>query len=135
MKIGYFGKLPGYGDFINRNVSPALIKYWDNWILQSIDCSRGQLREHWKLKYFNSPIWRFVVSEGVYSDSSISGIMMPSVDKAGRCFPFIVVCQAESQVNSFIFARKIDELHEHAEEFVLELLEKISPILMIFKTY
>ncbi len=127
MKVGYFGKLPGYGDFIQRNVSPELISYLDNWILQSVESSRGQLRENWKIRYFNSPIWRFVLSAGIFSDTSISGFMMPSIDKTGRCFPFIVICQADYQVNPFIFARKVDELHHHAEEFVLGLLEKNSP--------
>ena len=63
MKIGYFGKLPGYGDFIQRNVSPEFVKQWDNWLLKSIESSRTQLGEQWRGSYFNSPIWRFVISQ------------------------------------------------------------------------
>ena len=127
MKIGYFGKLPGYGDFIQRNVTPDIVKHWDNWIMKSIQASREQLADNWKAHYFNSPIWRFVIDHGALINSTVAGFMMPSVDKSGRCYPFTVICQAEHQVNPFIFARKTDEMHSNAEEFVLSLLEKRHP--------
>ena len=127
MKIGFFGKLPGYGDFVQRNVCPEFAKYWDNWVLKSLSSSREQLGDLWRDKYFNSPIWRFVISQDTVSHTPVAGFIMPSVDKAGRCYPFTVVCQAESEVNPFIFARKIDLLHEAAEDFALSLLENNRP--------
>ena len=127
MKIGYFGKLPGYGDFVQRNVYPEFVKYWDNWVLKSLSSSNEQLGDLWKSKYFNSPIWRFVINQKTVSDTPVAGFIMPSVDKAGRCYPFTVVCQAESDVNPFIFARKIDLIHEVGEDFALSLLENKRP--------
>jgi type VI secretion system protein ImpM len=127
MKIGFFGKLPGYGDFVQRNVCPEFSKYWDNWVLKSLSSSREQLGDLWRDKYFNSPIWRFVISQDAVSQTPVAGFIMPSVDKAGRCYPFTVVCQAESEVNPFIFARKIDLLHEPGEDFALSLLENNRP--------
>ena len=127
MKIGYFGKLPGYGDFIQRNVSPEFVKQWDNWVLKSIESSRVQLGEQWRGKYFNSPIWRFVISHKGLIEESVTGFMMPSVDKSGRCYPFTVVCQAEGLVNPFIFARETEVFHEAAEDFVLSLLDHERP--------
>jgi type VI secretion system protein ImpM len=127
MKIGFFGKLPGYGDFVQRNVSPDFVKYWDNWVLKSLSSSREQLGDLWRNKYFNSPIWRFVISQDTVSQTPVAGFIMPSVDKAGRCYPFTVVCQAESEVNPFIVARKIDLIHEVGEDFALSLLENIKP--------
>jgi type VI secretion system protein ImpM len=127
MKIGYFGKLPGYGDFVQRNVCPEFVKYWDNWVLKSLSSSNEQLGDLWKSKYFNSPIWRFVINQNTLSHTPVAGFIMPSVDKAGRCYPFTVVCQAESDVNPFIFARKIDLIHEVGEDFALSLLENKRP--------
>lgn len=127
MKIGYFGKLPGYGDFIQRNVCPEFIKYWDNWVLQSLSSSREQLGDAWRNSYFNSPIWRFVINQESASQTPVAGFVMPSVDKAGRCYPFTVVCQAESQVSPFVMARKIDLIHEVGEDFALSLLENTKP--------
>lgn len=127
MKIGYFGKLPGYGDFIQRNVSPEFVKQWDNWLLKSIESSRTQLAEDWRSRYFNSPIWRFVITQSGLIDVPLTGFMMPSVDKSGRCYPFTVVCQGDSPVNPFAFARETEEFHELAEDFVLSLLESERP--------
>ena len=127
MKIGYFGKLPGYGDFVQRNMSPDIIKFWDSWILQSIEVSRSQLQRVWQQRYFNSPIWRFVINKGVIRNNSLSGFMMPSVDKSGRCYPFTVICESECDVNAFSFARQMENFHEKAEDFVIGLLEKSAP--------
>jgi type VI secretion system protein ImpM len=127
MKIGFFGKLPGYGDFIQRNVCPDFAKNWDNWLLKSLDASHQQLGENWRPSYFSSPIWRFVLNKGALSKTTVVGLMMPSVDKAGRCYPFTVICQVERPVNPFILARKIDPIHVAGEDFLLSLLEKKRP--------
>jgi type VI secretion system protein ImpM len=127
MKIGFFGKLPGYGDFIQRNVCPDFAKNWDNWLLKSLDASHQQLGENWRSSYFSSPIWRFVLSEGALGKKTIAGLIMPSVDKAGRCYPFSVICQAEAPVNPFVLARKMEPNHVIGEDFLLSLLEKKRP--------
>ncbi|MFQ3237253.1 MAG: type VI secretion system protein ImpM [Paraglaciecola sp.] len=125
--MGFFGKLPGYGDFVQRNVCPDFAKNWDNWLLKSLDDSHQQLGENWRQSYFSSPIWRFVLNKGALSKTTVAGLMMPSVDKAGRCYPFTVICQAETPVNPFILARKIDPIHVAGEDFLLSLLEKKRP--------
>ncbi len=127
MKVGFFGKLPGYGDFIQRNVSPEFINLWDNWLLKSIETSREQLANNWRSSYFNSPIWRFVIGNGALGNTTTTGLMMPSVDKSGRCYPFAVFCQSDEQINPFIFARKTEPYHDNGEEFILSLLEKQRP--------
>lgn len=127
MKVGFFGKLPGYGDFIQRNVSPDFINHWDNWLLKSLEESRAQLGDNWRNRYFNSPIWRFVIPDGVFDGLTTTGLIMPSVDKSGRSYPFTVICQSDKPINPFIFARKVDALHERGEEFVLSLLDKKRP--------
>jgi type VI secretion system protein ImpM len=130
MKVGFFGKLPGYGDFVQRNTHPALIDTWDNWLLQSLEISRQQLGDNWKEIYFNSPIWRFTLPTGTLggtANSWISGFMMPSVDSAGRCYPFTVLCESSQAVNLFTLAAKIDAFHESGEDFALTLLDKKRP--------
>lgn len=127
MKIGFFGKLPGYGDFVQRNVCPEFSKYWDNWVLQSLNASNEQLGDLWRSKYFNGPIWRFVIAQSAASPTPVAGLLMPSVDKAGRCYPFTVVCQAETAINPFVFARQLDQLHLTGEDFLISLLENERP--------
>lgn len=127
MKIGFFGKLPGYGDFVQRNTTPEIIDYWDNWITQSIDASQGFLGHDWKNTFFNSPIWRFHIQGGVVIPDAISGLMMPSVDSAGRCYPFVVICQLKPQINIFTLASKLDSFHAHCEDLIIGLLEQQRP--------
>ncbi len=127
MKIGFFGKLPGYGDFIQRNVPPNVADKWDNWILQSIESSRNNLDSGWKEIYFNSPIWRFSFAANILANECISGLMMPSVDSAGRCYPFTVFCLAEKPVNLLKFSAITDDKHDSCEDFIISLLDKKRP--------
>lgn len=127
MKIGFFGKLPNYGDFVQRNVSPSIINYWDNWILQALNYSKSELMENWKDCYFSSPIWRFHIQSGVVCEETISGLMMPSIDSAGRCYPFIVICRSNTHSDIFKLARVIDDCHAKCEEFLLHLLNENHP--------
>mgnify|MGYP000259424774 FL=1 len=127
MKIGFFGKLPGYGDFVQRNTNHKVIDYWDNWITQSIDASQGILDHDWKTTFFNSPIWRFHIQGGVVVPDAISGLMMPSIDSAGRCYPFVVICQLKPPTNIFSLASKLDDFHANCEDFIIRLLEQQRP--------
>ncbi|NTS75635.1 type VI secretion system-associated protein TagF [Catenovulum sp. SM1970] len=127
MKIGFFGKLPSFGDFIYRNVAPELIQFFDNWLKQSLDVSMFQLGEHWHARYLHSPIWCFSFQAGVASPNAVTGLMMQSVDKAGRCYPFIVLCEAEQNVNMFAWSCAIDENHKKVEDFLISLLGQKDP--------
>ena len=127
MKVGFFGKLPGYGDFVQRGVSPDFVKFWDTWVMQALESSRSQLGEQWQHHYFHSPIWCFSLNRGVAGAEAITGLLMPSVDKAGRCYPFTVICQSEQPLNILTMSRYVDGIHEKTEEFLLSLLEKDSP--------
>ena len=127
MKIGFFGKLPSYGDFVQRNTNPAIIDYWDNWLSHCIGVSQRSLGDAWKETFFNSPLWRFHIQGGEVVADAISGVMMPSVDAAGRCYPFVVVCQFSPDTNVFTLASKIDSLHANCEEMCIGLLEQQQP--------
>lgn len=127
MQVGFFGKLPAYGDFVQRNVSPGIIDYLDNWILQAMDSTKSVLAEQWRERFFNSPIWRFHFQSGIISEDTFSGIMMPSVDAAGRCYPFLVICRFEAQSDIFSISSMIDDCHAKCEEFLLKLLVESNP--------
>ncbi|MGQ8367221.1 type VI secretion system-associated protein TagF [Glaciecola sp. 1036] len=123
MRIGYFGKLPAYGDFIQRNINPAIIDYLDNWILQAFDNSQNTLEKGWRNAYFTAPIWRFYIDAGIVSRSALTGLMMPSVDKAGRCYPFFVVGEFSEHTDIFKLAISAELHHLDCEDYLLHLLE------------
>ena len=93
---GFYGKVPSHGDFVSRRLPRAFITPWDEWLRQGLAYSREQLVDRWLEIYLISPLWRFVLSEGVCADGSWAGVLMPSVDRVGRHFPLtIAACLPE----------------------------------------
>jgi type VI secretion system protein ImpM len=91
--VGYFGKLPCRGDFLRRRVPDEFVAFWDEWLQHCLTQSREQLGGAWLDAYLSGPIWRFVLAEGVCGTGAYAGILAPSVDRVGRCFPLTIVTQ------------------------------------------
>jgi type VI secretion system protein ImpM len=87
---GYFGKVPAHGDFVTRRLPDAPVAAWDAWLQACIAASRAQLGEKWLDHYLTSPVWRFAIAPGVLAPEGLAGVMMPSVDRAGRYFPLML---------------------------------------------
>lgn len=86
-KLGVHGKLPRHGDFVSRHLSAAFVAGWDAWLQRALSTSQEQLGQQWLEIYLTSPIWRFVLSAGIVDQQVWAGVMMPSVDRAGRYYP------------------------------------------------
>lgn len=92
---GFFGKVPSHGDFVARRLPAAFIEPWDAWLQAGMAHSRAQLGDAWLPTYLNSPIWRFALGAGVCGPQAWTGVMMPSVDRVGRYFPFTIACEVD----------------------------------------
>ena len=93
---GFYGKLPQFGDFISRRLPRPFVDAWDQWLQSAILASREQLGDKWLDSYLVSPVWRFALSPGLADDSAWAGILMPSVDRVGRYFPFLIATPVSS---------------------------------------
>lgn len=91
LATGIFGKLPAHGDFIHRNLSTKVINVWDGWLQTFVGSTQERLADAWLDVYLTSPIWRFCLAEGVVDEHAWAGILLPSVDRVGRYFPFSVM--------------------------------------------
>ena len=91
--VGFFGKLPSHGDFLERRVAGAFREVWDAWLQSSLTASREALGARWLDCYLTSPLWRFFLSDGVADAASYLGLLLPSVDRVGRYFPLTVVAE------------------------------------------
>lgn len=100
--VGLFGKLPAHGDFIYRDLPSHFINAWDAWLQGFVASSQQQLGDAWLDIYLTSPIWRFVMSDGVVDGQSWVGIVLPSVDRVGRYFPFSILTKAPATANPFL---------------------------------
>lgn len=94
---GWYGKLPGLGDFASRRLPDEFIRPWDAWLQSVIHVCRGNLGEAWQDCYLTMPIWRFVLLPGVVEASGWAGVLMPSVDRVGRQFPLTLVTALSSE--------------------------------------
>ena len=97
--VGLFGKLPAHGDFIYRDLPSNFINAWDAWLQGFVGSSREQIGDQWLDVYLTSPIWRFAFSEGVIDQYAWAGIVLPSVDRVGRYFPFSVATRLPGGTN------------------------------------
>lgn len=93
---GWFGKLPSHGDFLARRLPPAVRLCFDDWLQRGLLQSRADLGQAWLPAWLASPLWRFVVAPGVCGEQAWMGVMMPSHDRVGRCFPLLLMTAADA---------------------------------------
>lgn len=90
--VGWFGKLPSLGDFASRRLAPEFIEAWDGWLSSGLSAWQASVPEGWLQAYLAGPSWRFIAMPGVLPGRCASlawaGVLMPSVDRVGRYFPF-----------------------------------------------
>ncbi|OYV61471.1 MAG: type VI secretion-associated protein, partial [Acidiphilium sp. 21-62-4] len=85
--VGFYGKIPVRGDFVGAGLPRDLVNRWDGWCRLALHESRQALGESWLAAWMEAPIWRFRLAPGLCGAAGILGVMLPSVDRAGRHFP------------------------------------------------
>ncbi|MEM9783766.1 MAG: type VI secretion system-associated protein TagF [Pseudomonadota bacterium] len=121
--FGYYGKIPGTGDFIRRDLSPGFTEPWDAWLQGLIIDGRGMLGQGWQDAYFTAPIWRFTLPADVAGPEAVIGTLMPSVDRVGRQFPFTLAGQIPGRPDAWTLHRAAGETFEVLETISLAMLE------------
>jgi type VI secretion system ImpM family protein len=86
---GCLGKLPLHGDFIRYNAASAEVQELDGWIQDGIYRGYEQLDARWDGAFDDAPHARFIY-RSPRSARLVAGLFKPSVDKAGRRYPFLV---------------------------------------------
>lgn len=121
--FGYYGKIPGTGDFIRRNLAPGFTEPWDAWLQGLIIDGRGMLGHGWQDAYFTAPIWRFTLPAGIAGPEAVLGTLMPSVDRVGRQFPFTLATQVAGAPDAWTLHRAAAGTFEALEALSLAMLE------------
>ena len=86
---GWFGKLPGSGDFAARRLPESARLQLDGWLQAGLQRLRER-HSDWTARYLESPLWCFLLGENIVGPARWLGVLMPSVDAVGRYFPLIV---------------------------------------------
>ena len=117
---GYYGKLPGKGDFLSKAVPAGFREAWDGWLEPAVFAAEQRLGRDWPEIYLTSPLWRFAVDGGLLGDPGVAGIMMPSVDRVGRHYPFALIAAAPVARSPFHWAGTATAWYHAAEAAALD---------------
>ncbi|WP_244818026.1 type VI secretion system-associated protein TagF [Caballeronia sp. Lep1P3] len=88
---GCFGKLRSNGDFVTRRLPASFVVPWDAMLQAGLVASRDALGSAWLDAYLTAPVWCFALAGDVIGSGAWAGVLMPSVDAAGRYFPLTIV--------------------------------------------
>jgi len=121
--VGFYGKLPCRGDFLQRRVHQEFVSVWDAWLQRCLAESIAQMGDRWLEAYLTSPVWRFVVAPGICGAGAYGGVMVPSVDRVGRYFPLTIVTSWETGDCAVAVACGAQAWFDRAEELALEAPE------------
>lgn len=120
---GLYGKLPSHGDFVSRDLPPAFINIWDEWLQRGLLSSQETLGDNWLEFYLTSPVWRFALSSGSVDQSSWAGVMIPSVDRVGRYYPFTLLSKMNADTVCFDVISSATDWFIQLENLALEGLD------------
>ncbi|EWY36535.1 hypothetical protein N825_22540 [Skermanella stibiiresistens SB22] len=100
-RIGYYGKLPARADFVSRRLPEDFIKPWDVWIQSALSAGESWSGEFWRQRFLASPTWRFALPAGTCGRAGWTGVLRPSMDAVGRCFPFVLAAELPRAADIF----------------------------------
>ncbi len=120
---GFFGKLPAVGDFVWRRLPKPFRDRWDSWLDAGLRASRDALADRWLECYLGAPMWRFALAPRVIDQQTWVGVLMPSVDSAGRYFPLTVAASCERHVTRVGCSAALASWYSDVEVSMLRALE------------
>lgn len=85
--VGFYGKIPARGDFVQAGLPRSFIDPWDDWMQRMLASSRTMLGEAWLPAWLEAPVWHFALMPGICGPGAMLGLWLPSVDRIGRYFP------------------------------------------------
>lgn len=123
-ELGFYGKLPTYGDFIQKRMPQDFINPWHKWLQSCMLAAREHEPENWLSYYLNCPAWCFVLSAGICGSQPVAGVTIPSVDKVGRYFNFTMASILTTEIRPASFASSCHQWLEGVESLALAILDE-----------
>lgn len=91
---GWYGKLPGMGDFAQRRLPNRFVSAWDKWLQNGFECLRSADTD-WAKSYLQGHVWFFMLGPSVIGPKPWIGLLIPSVDSVGRYFPITIAIELQ----------------------------------------
>jgi type VI secretion system protein ImpM len=89
---GWYGKLPGMGDFAQRRLPNRFVSAWDKWLQNGFEYLRSADTD-WANSYLQGHVWFFMLGPSVIGPKPWIGLLIPSVDSVGRYFPITIAIE------------------------------------------
>lgn len=96
--VGFYGKLPGAGDFVRRRLPADFVTQWDRHCQHALDAARRELGDAWSVAWRTAPAWRFVIPAQVCGAGAWCGLVGPAFDRVGREFPIVMAAHVGHDV-------------------------------------
>jgi type VI secretion system protein ImpM len=96
--VGFFGKLPAKGDFLRAGLPEEFVAPLDLWSREVLNASRAALADDWEAAWMTAPVWRFLLPPGACGPYAVLGVWLPSIDRVGRHYPFVLAALAPSML-------------------------------------
>jgi type VI secretion system protein ImpM len=124
IELGFYGKLPAYGDFIQKRLPQDFINPWHEWLQTGMLACRERDPEGWMAFYLNCPAWCFVLGAGICGEQAVAGVTIPSVDRVGRYFNFTMASILPSDTDPAVVASARYKWFANLENLALSVLEQ-----------
>lgn len=122
--LGFYGKLPTYGDFIQKRLPTDFVNPWHEWLQSGMVACRERSPDGWMSFYLNCPAWSFVLSPGICGEQAVVGVTIPSVDRVGRYFNFTMASILPGNICPAVFAATHGSWLDDLEDLALSVLEQ-----------
>ncbi|CAI0701189.1 TPA: type VI secretion system-associated protein TagF [Serratia fonticola] len=85
--IGWYGKIPAEGDFLQRRLPNAVINRWAHWFQSGLLNLQHELPDNGKHLFGYAPVWNFVIPAPLGNQYVQMGCLLPARDRVGRYYP------------------------------------------------
>jgi len=92
---GFYGKLPSCGDFVSRRLPTWMAAPWDEWLAAFTVAVQQKAGGLWPQAWLTAPLWHFAIGAAIWDGTTTrpgaAGVLVASMDRVGRMFPFTIV--------------------------------------------
>lgn len=88
--VGFHGKLPNVGDFVQRRLPASFVHGWDAAMQSTLAAIPAALGHAWRDRFLESVPCRFALATNVCDSLPWVGVVTASRDKVGRVYPLVL---------------------------------------------
>lgn len=89
-ELGWYGKLPSTGDFLQRRLPEAMVNSWSNWFQLGLSHWHHHSERNAEL-FSRAPVWNFALPATLGVQRVQIGCLLASRDRVGRVWPLLAV--------------------------------------------